>query len=244
MAFLTFFFALLFYIATAVLVGGVVFRIYIYWKTPAPLKIPTTPAPTSRSGVVWRLSREVVLFESLFKANKPTWLLGWLFHFGLLLVLLRHIRYFQEPVWWWVSLIQPAGKYAAYAMVFGLVGLWIRRLVVDRVRYISAPSDHLMLALLIGIGASGMLMSFVTRTDIVAVKAFFLGLMVFDWQLLPADFVLIVHLLLVAALMIVFPFSKLLHAPGIFFSPTRNQVDNPRERRHLAPWAAAGRTGR
>jgi hypothetical protein len=39
--------------------------------------------------------------------------------------------------------------------------------------------------------------------------------------------------------MVVFPFSKLLHAPGLFFSPTRNQVDNPRERRHVAPWAAA-----
>ena len=45
------------------------------------------------------------------------------------------------------------------------------------------------------------------------------------------------HLLLVVALMLVFPFSKLLHAPGVFFSPTRNQVDNPRERRHLSPWA-------
>jgi len=53
------------------------------------------------------------------------------------------------------------------------------------------------------------------------------------------DFPLIVHLLLVAVLMILFPFSKLLHVPGIFFSPTRNQVDNPREKRHIAPWAKA-----
>jgi len=75
----------------------------------------------------------------------------------------------------------------------------------------------------------------------VAVIIFFLGLMRIDWghlQILPADAVLFVHLLLVIALMVVFPFSKLLHVPGIFFSPTRNQVDNPRERRHLAPWAA------
>ena len=74
-----------------------------------------------------------------------------------------------------------------------------------------------------------------------AVKAFFLGLMRIDWghlQILPADVVLFAHLLPVIALMAVFPFSKLLHAPGVFFSPTRNQVDNARERRHLAPWAA------
>ena len=49
---------------------------------------------------------------------------------------------------------------------------------------------------------------------------------------------LLVHLALVAALMIVFPVSKLLHAPGVFFSPTRNQVDNPREKRWVAGWSA------
>jgi len=37
-------------------------------------------------------------------------------------------------------------------MVAGLGGLWARRFLVDRVRYISTPSDHLMLLLLIGIG--------------------------------------------------------------------------------------------
>lgn len=244
MTFLMVLYALLFYVATAVLIGGVARRIYIYWRTPAPLKIPTTPAPTTRTGVAWRLTREVVFFESLFKATKWTWLFGWLFHFGLLLVLLRHLRYFTDPVWTWVALLQPFGKYAAFAMVAGLAGLWARRIFVDRVRYISGPSDHLMLALLVGIGLSGIMMSFVTRTDIVALKAFFLGLMYFDWQPLPADFMLIVHLTLVAALMIVFPFSKLLHAPGVFFSPTRNQVDNPREKRHVTPWAQESAPGK
>jgi nitrate reductase gamma subunit len=105
------------------------------------------------------------------------------------------------------------------------------------VRYISSPSDHLILGLLILIGVSGLLMSFVVHTDIVAVKAFFLGLMTLNVQPLPADPLLMLHLLLVVGLMIIFPYSKLLHAPGLFFSPTRNQVDNPRERRHVAPWA-------
>ena len=237
-------YAALFYVATAVLAGGLAFRIWEYATTPAPLKIPTTPAPVTRSGVVMRLGREVVLFESLFKANKWIWLFGWIFHASLALVLLRHLRYFVQPVWEWVVLIQPFGMYAGFAMVGGLVGLWGRRLLVPRIRYISAPSDHLMLALLTGIGVSGLMMKFVAHTDIVAVKSFFLGLMRFDWQPMPADPVLLVHLGLVAALMIVFPYSKLLHAPGLFFSPTRNQVDNPRERRHLANWARAMEAGR
>ena len=124
-------------------------------------------------------------------------------------------------------------------MVAGLLGLWARRFLVDRVRYISTPSDHLMLALLLGRGASGMMLSFVSHTDIIALKAFALGLVIFDWQPLPSDGLILVHLALVALLMIIFPVSKLLHAPGMFFSPTRNQADNPLETRHIAPWAAA-----
>ncbi len=236
-------YALLFYFATAVLLAGLVYKIQRYARTPQPLKIPTTPAPTTRTGVVMRMVREVVLFESLFKGNKWTWLFGWVFHCALLLVLLRHLRYFTEPVWAWVVWLQPWGVYAGYALLAGLAGLWARRFLVDRVRYISAPSDHLMLALLIAIGASGLLMKYVWHTDVIALKAFILGLMVFDWHPLPADPLLLSHLALVALLMIVFPFSKLLHAPGLFFSPTRYQVDDPREHRHVAAWAEHLRAG-
>ncbi len=237
MSTLTVTYAFLFYLATAILVFGVAYKAWCYAKTPAPLKIPTTPAPTTRGGVVFRMIKELTIFESLFKSNKWTWLFGWLFHFGLLLVLLRHLRYFIDPVWAWVTFLQPFGKYAAFMMLIGLIGLWGRRLLVDRVRYISAPSDHLMLLLLIAIGATGALMTFVDHVDIISLKSFLLGLMTFNWSPLPNDLILIVHLSLVILLMIIFPFSKLLHAPGVFFSPTRNQMDNPRERRHIAEWA-------
>ena len=238
MSALTIAYALLFYAAAAVLVVGLALRIRLYLRAPAPLKIPTTPAPTTRGGVALRLAREVLWFESLFKSNKWTWAFGWLFHAALLLVLLRHVRYFQEPVWTPVVAVQFIGTYAGFAMAAGLAGLWARRFLVDRVRYISTPSDHLHLALLLAIAGSGLLMRFVAHTDIVALKAFMLGLMRFDWQPLPADPLLLLHLTLVALLMIVFPISKLLHAPGLFFSPTRNQADDPRERRHQAAWAA------
>jgi nitrate reductase gamma subunit len=232
-------YALLFYAATLVLAVGLVVKTRGYLRTPAPLLIPTTPAPTSTGGVVLRMTREVVFFESLFKGSKWTWLFGWLFHASLLLVLLRHLRYFQEPVWTPITLVQFVGTYAGLTMVAGLAGLWARRFLVDRVRYISTPSDHLHLALLIAIGLTGLSMRFVAHTDIVAVKAFMLGLMRFSIQPLPADPLLLVHLTLVALLMIIFPYSKLLHSVGVFFSPTRVQVDNPREARHQAAWAAA-----
>jgi nitrate reductase gamma subunit len=231
-------FAILFYLATLLSVVGLLYRINTYARTPAPLKIPTTPAPTTTGGVVLRMTREVVFFESLFKSNLWIWGLGMLFHASLALVVMRHLRYFTEPVWSWVALIQPFGMYAGITMLLGLLGLLGRRAFVERIRYISTPSDHLMLVLLIGIAASGLMMKFVAHTDVIAVKGYFLGLMHFNIQALPGDLLLLTHLSLVVLLLVVFPFSKLLHAPGVFFSPTRNQKDNPRESRHLSAWAA------
>ncbi len=238
MSSLTLAYALAFYFATAVLVVGLAYKIRQFWMTPAPLKIPVMPAPLTKKGVAFRMLREVTYFESLFKSNKWIWIFAVLFHAGLLLVVLRHLRYFTEPVWFWVVLVQPFGIYAGFVMVAGLLGLWARRFLVDRIRYISNLSDHLMLGLLVLIGLSGLMMKYVARTDIIAVKAFFLGLMRFEMQPLPQDPALLLHLGLVASLMIIFPFSKLLHVPGVFFSPSRNQVDDAREKRHLAPWAA------
>lgn len=220
------------------MIVGLAYKIRQFSTTPVPLKIPLMPAPLTQKGVVFRMAREVIYFESLFKSNKWIWIFAILFHVGLLLVSLRHLRYFTEPVWFWVVLVQPFGVYAGYVMVAGLLGLWARRFLVPRVRYISSLSDHLMLSLLVMIGISGLTMKYVAPTDIIAVKAFFLGLLRFDLQPLPSDPSLLLHLGLVVSLMIIFPFSKLLHVPGIFFSPSLNQTDDAREKRHLAPWAA------
>lgn len=235
---LSVFYAALLYVAAAVLAVGLAMKIRQYWTTPAPLKIAVTPAPTTQAGVYFRVAREAALFESLFFSNRWLWIFAMAFHAGLALVAVRHLRYFVNPVPEIIALAQPFGVYGGMAMLGGLVVLLLRRFAIDRVRYITRPSDILMLLLLIGIGVSGYGMKFVNHTDIVAVKAFILGLYVFDIRELPSEPPLLAHLFLVAVLMIVFPFSKLLHAPGVFFSPTRNMVDDPREKRHLAPWAA------
>jgi nitrate reductase gamma subunit len=132
--------AFLFYCATAILLAGLVPKVVQYSRAPAPLKIPVTPAPTTRTGLVLRMGRELFFFESLFRSSKWTWVFGWLFHFGLFLVLVRHLRYFTDPVWGWVVLLQPFAKYGGVAMAMGLAGLWARRLLVDRIRYITKPS--------------------------------------------------------------------------------------------------------
>ena len=116
-------YAILFYVATIVLIVGLTVKIRQYATTAVPLKIPTTPAPMTKMGVVLRVLREVLFFQSLFRANKWIWLFGWIFHVALVFIMLRHLRYFTEPVWSWVTLIQPFGIYAAFAFVVGLVAL-------------------------------------------------------------------------------------------------------------------------
>lgn len=230
-------YAVLFYVATLLLVIGVGMKVVKYARTPVPLKIVVSPAPRTRRGVWLRMLREVVFFESLFKSNKWIWLFGYLFHWGMLIVLLRHLRYFTQPVWWWVELISPLGKLMAFVMLAGLLGLWARRIFQERIRYISSPSDHLMLALLVGIAGTGTLMTYVTHTDVIMVKAYMLGLIRLQIGEIPTDPILLAHLGMVALLMIIFPISKLMHAPGLFFSPSRTQVDNAREKRHISKWA-------
>ena len=51
---ITVIYALLLYAATVILIAGLAYRINRYARTPSPLKIPPTPAPTSVPGVVLR----------------------------------------------------------------------------------------------------------------------------------------------------------------------------------------------
>lgn len=237
--------ALLLTAATLVMIIGLLVKIKQYHSTPAPLKIPVTPAPKSTGGVVIRLAKEVIFFAALFRSNKWTWLFGWMFHIALALAFLRHLRYVIDPegmlgfMWPLINLeiVQSFGKYAGFAMVAGLLGLFGRRIFVQRVRYISSPSDYLMLILFMFIAFSGLIMSFVSHVDIVQVKAFMLGILNLDPQDLPFSVPLLIHLVLVSILGLILPVSKLLHIPGVFYSPARNQVDNPREKRHISNWA-------
>ena len=125
-----------------------------------------------------------------------------------------------------------------FALVLGLLGLLVRRICVSRVRYISAPSDYLMLLLILAIAITGMMMRFVAPTDVAAVKAFAMGPCCIQLGAAAAGRIPALASVAGGDLMCVLPFSKLLHAPGLFFSPTRNQVDDARSRRHLADWAA------
>ncbi len=224
------------YAVGLVFVLGIAYRLYLYLATPAPLPIATTPAPKTVRGAVLRVAGDVVLFQNLLKYDKLLWIGAWLFHVALLLILLRHVRYFLYPVPNWVVSLQTVGMYAGYLFPIPMLYLLWRRFALKRVLYISGLPDLGVLILLGLIAGSGILMKYAAHVYLVDVKAFILGLLTFQPVAPPAQPAFLVHFSLVLALMLYFPFSKLMHAGGIFFSPTRYQAYKTLERRYKNPW--------
>lgn len=234
---LTWFYIILAYLAVAVFIGGFLARIWKYATTPSPLRIAQTPAPTGSGGVVSRMVQEVVLFKALFKSNRIIWLGGYLFHLILLIVLVTHFRFFFASVPDVLRYLITFEMFAGFLFLGALAYLFMLRLVIDRHRYISVFTDYGILLLLMGIAITGISMKYASKVDIENIKAFTMGLVTFDFQNMPAQPNFIIHFTLVLLLIAYFPFSKLMHAGGLFFSPTRNQKDNPRQVRHVNPWA-------
>jgi nitrate reductase gamma subunit len=218
--------------------------------------------PAGLPGVAVRMLAEVALFRSLFRnmkterradgapvygSNKWLWLGAMAFHWSLFIILLRHCRYFFEPA----PMLADALRAADDAFHIGVTGVFItniaitaallfliiRRVAAPRIRYISRFQDYFVLFLIAGVAASGMLLRYWTGIDLLAVKRYAMGLLLFqpditgDWG---AMFYL--HIALCSALAAVVPFSKLAHAAGIFLSPTRNMIGASRRRRHVNPW--------
>ncbi len=226
------------YAAGAIFFIGTLYKVYGYASTPSPLKIPTTPQPTTVPVVVLKNAINIALFSSLFKGNRWTWVGGYALHVIMLLILARHLRFFLEPVTGIVQFAQWFGMWAGFIFPLPLIYLLVRRSAVDRVKYITSGADKFVLWLLFAIGLTGIFLSVVAHSDLVGVKQFILGLILFSPVNMPSHPAFILHFTLVLVLAVYFPFSKLLHAGGIFFSPTKMQVDNPREVKHVNPWEA------
>jgi len=219
-------------------------------------------SPSSTMGVIARMALEVLLFRSLFRnervelkraqklvygGNKYLWLGGLVFHWSLFIILFRHLKLFTEPVLPIVTFVQnidglfqlavPTLFITDFIILLALTYLFFRRVIYPQVRYISLPSDYFAVLMIFGVALSGVLMRAIFKVDIVGVKELAMGVLRFQ-PVVPDGIGLIfyVHLFLVSVLVAYFPFSKLMHAPGIFLSPTRNLKNNSRTRRHPNPW--------
>ena len=220
---LSLFFIGLAYFATFAFVAGLLWKLVGYLRTSTPLPHALTPAPKTEGGAVLRVLGEVTLFQSLFKADKWLWAGAWIFHAALVSVLFRHLRYFTYPVPGLVLYMESVAIF--FGVLFGAVALFLfwRRLGLPRTLYVSNIPDYFALVLLGLIAGTGLLVSYWLHVNIVDVKGFILGLMTFHPVEVPRHPLFLLHLFFVLLLMIYFPFSKLLHAGGVFFSPSRHQ---------------------
>jgi nitrate reductase gamma subunit len=208
------------------------------------------------------MALEILLFRSLFRntkaeiregpklifgENKLLWLGALAFHWSFLFILLRHLRFFLEPVPAFVLIAQnldgffQIGAPVLYAtdlvILAALIYLLARRITDAQVRYISLFTDYFALFLLVGLALSGIFMRYFFKTDLVGVKQLAMGLVTLS-PVLPAGVgpIFYLHLFLLCVLIAYFPFSKLMHMGGVFLSPTRNLANNNRMKRHINPW--------
>ena len=220
--------------------------------------------PTSKSDVIVRMFLEIFLFRSLFRNTSADvrsgdlpkltygpslwlWLFGILFHYTFLTIIVRHLRLFTEPVLPGIGLLEyfdgfvqigaPVLYQSDLIFMAALTALFVRRLIKPQVRYISLGTDYFPLLLIFAIGATGMLMRHYYRVDVTAIKQLTMGIVTLNWTN-PGNIhpIFFIHATLVSTLMMYFPFSKLMHAGGIFFSPTRNMANDSRATRHINPW--------
>ncbi len=218
--------------------------------------------PHGTLSVIGRMALEVLFFRSLFRnskveiregprivygSDKWLWLGGLAFHWSFLIIFLRHFKYFAEPVPGWVLGLQNLDGFFQVGLpiilatdviiLVALSFLFLRRVLDPKLRYFSLPADYFALFLLLGIVISGGWMRYISKTDIVGVKELGVGLLSFN-PTVPEGIgvVFFIHLFLVSCLLAYFPFSKLMHMPGVFMSPTRNMANDNRAHRHINPW--------
>jgi nitrate reductase gamma subunit len=262
------------YLAFLLFVVGFLWRISGWLRTPVPFNITTTAGqqkslpsiqhawvenPSGYGGVLVRMAAEVFLFRSLFRNTrtglfdgrliafpaKGLWATGLLFHYSMLIIVVRHLRLFLEVVPAPVNALarldglMQVGPPVLYFTDLFFVGaatvLFLRR-VQGPLRLLSLPADYFALALLLLIGASGVAMRYAVHVDIPAIKAHLLSLVALHPTSTRLDVAFYAHLLLVSTLAAYFPVSKLVHAGGVFLSPTRNLPNDARVHRHLNPW--------
>lgn len=266
------------YIAFVIFLLGFIKKVLYWAKAPVPFRIPTTVGqgkslpwikqskldnPSSTAGVLGRMALEILLFRSLFKntkaeltekgslaygSSKWLWLGGLVFHWSFLLILVRHLRLFMEPVPGLITMIElvdgfldmgflPAFYLTDAALVAAATYLFLRRVVVPQIKYLSLPADYFAILLILAIACTGILMRYVYRVDVASIKELVRGLVTFSFTVPDGIGVIFyIHLFLVSVLAIYFPFSKLMHLGGVFLSPTRNLANNNRAQRHVNPW--------
>ena len=200
------------YIVCAVFLGRFLLHVLSWLKA---VKQPAVEAISGKisSGVIAEMLLDIVFFRRLIKTNKILWAASWTFHVSLLLVVLRHLRYFMYPVPDFVISMQTIGIAAGYVLPVSLLIILIIRAAGNRDRYLSFY-NFFLLSMLLLTGITGVLLKLFYRTSLLDIKAFMMGIVTFHPEAMPDSLLFIVHYVLVLILIPALPFH-LIAAPVI-----------------------------
>lgn len=229
-----------------IFVLGMGWRVRRWARLPVPLMVPLTPGPATRTGAAARLACEVVAFRSVFRAAPGLWVVAWLFHASLVLLLIGHFGGLVAPEFSrrvlgmntvdFNQLSHRAGVALGVLAGGTLLCLLLRRVASAPLRHLSTAADYFLLGLLLAIVTTGLAMRFAGAFEIDAAREFVSGLLALRVPVETPHPLFATHVLLVSALLVYAPASKLVHMAGIFFNPALTQPNTARDRRHVDPW--------
>jgi nitrate reductase gamma subunit len=202
-----------------------VLRIAAWLRRPVPYQLTLFPVPAEGSKKLALAAHELFLFRTLFRENRLLWLLAWLFHLSLAMILVGHVLGISSLRSQFTVLgasletsaliSRTLGGVAGAVMVSSLVALFCRRLLDRELRRLSEPLVWFDLLLLLSIASSGLGMYLPGfHPDLPAVRSWIASLFRFDPVPFPSNPLLTIHLWLAGFLLIYVPFSQLMHAAG------------------------------
>ncbi len=189
-------------------------------------RLPAPPAASrSRLKACSLAAGDIIFFGRLFKVNPALWFGEWVFHVSLLFVLLRHLRFFLDPVPGWVWSVQFAGMIAGYILPLSLIYILVIRLFTKRERYAS-PANVFLLALVLVISSLGLIMHLWMTPNLVDVKLFTLGLACFKPAPAPESLWFAAHFFLVLVLAAFLP-THIVTAPLVMMEARKREQALP-----------------
>ena len=167
-----------------------------------------------------RVAGDIVLFGKTFTMSKSLWAMAALFHLGLLLVWLGHIRTVTEIgfLWSWLNLEGQGiddvavvmGMTAGGLILCGVILLLARRLG-RKMRLLSIFEDYFVLYILMAIILSGLAMRLWMPVHVDEIQHYAQGVLIFQPAVEIQNALFLWHLFLAEVLIMYLPFSKLIH---------------------------------
>lgn len=195
-------------------------HVLAWWKAQR-LDHEASPPQPRTFNTCMLTAADILFFNRLLNVNPALWIGEWVFHASFLLVLLRHLRYFLDPVPILIWRMQTPGLIAGYILPFSLLYILFIRIMTRHEKYTSRQNLSL-LGLAFGISSIGVMMHAWFKPDLVNVKLFILGILSFAPAALPGSVLFVLHFSLFLIFVLLLP-SHIVSAPFVMIEARKRE---------------------